>query len=380
MLPSWQIVRELPPGFGGVERVAHELARINASNPRTTVFYLEKASTGFDSLNADYTRTHIPSLRFSRLFLPLPSRQLLRLLLSRTSLHIHLPCPTILAIGLLARIFRPFRPISIHWHSFLLSRTSPYGILIDLYQTLALLSLHLFSRVVVTSPVLRQSLIDCGINSTQIDILPCCLPSETEGKLLTLVPEPHESFSITYIGRLNSYKRVDWLIEDLNTASEHLRNLAIALKLHIVGAGPNLHALQSQARLYPHIDIIFHGLVSEAQKLSVLKTTDIFVLPSDSCNEAFGISQLEAMCAGVPAFSLAHKRSGSAWVSSLSCISWTGRRKDLPGLFVQLASNSNLLTRARAEARQRYLTNFARLVWLRQLRGVFGQSNNGYPF
>ena len=72
-----QLLREWPPGYGGVERVAHELGNFWGG----AVFSLDvqrQARLHDDSLPVLYLRKRLRSIRvFGRLHLPLPSRSLI---------------------------------------------------------------------------------------------------------------------------------------------------------------------------------------------------------------------------------------------------------------------------------------------------------------
>ena len=106
-----QLLREWPPGFGGVERVAHELA----SSWGGVVYSFSAVSVSLvqDPLPVSYSRRRLLSLKlFGRLWMPLPSRSMWRLLRSMTPLHGHLPSPGVLLVLVLARLMRPHRRIT----------------------------------------------------------------------------------------------------------------------------------------------------------------------------------------------------------------------------------------------------------------------------
>ena len=88
-----QLLREWPPGYGGVERVAHELACVWGGNVYS--FDVQSHSdVGKDPLLVGYPRLTLPCIKvIGRLRLPLPSRALWNLLWSMTPLHGHLPSP-----------------------------------------------------------------------------------------------------------------------------------------------------------------------------------------------------------------------------------------------------------------------------------------------
>ena len=92
-----QLLREWPPGYGGVERVAHELAvHWHQQGQPATVFSLvgpPDVRDLADPLPVPYWRALLPRLALGRLLLPLPSLSLWRLLSSPEPLHAPLPCP-----------------------------------------------------------------------------------------------------------------------------------------------------------------------------------------------------------------------------------------------------------------------------------------------
>ena len=360
---SWQVLREWPPGYGGVERVAHELAHHwHSLGLPSRVFSLASQALA-DPLPVPYARTRLASLAFGRLLIPLPSRQLWRLLTAPEPLHAHLPCPAVLALAVLARCWRPRRAISLHWHSFLEPAATPAGRLFGLYQRLALRCLPLFRWVITTSPVLAQALVEAGMPAERIQVLPCCLPAaaERQAALSATARAAAPGFRLLSIGRLDSYKRVDWLIE----AVAQLRPLP--LRLDVVGDGPDRAALESlAARLAPG-QVCFHGRVDETAKQQCLQQADLLVLAANRSNEAFGIVQLEAMAAGLPALAFRHPRSGMHWVSQLPCLAWAADRAALAPTIAALARDPQLHRRACQQARQRYLHLFAREHWVQNL-------------
>lgn len=99
--------------------------------------------------------------------------------------------------------------------------------------------------------------------------------------------------TIAFVGRHARYKGLDVLV----------RALAGAPGVHafIAGDGPYRAPAEGLSATLGVADRIhFLGEVSEAEKLRVFAASDVFVLPSTEITEAFGISQLEAMAAGLP--------------------------------------------------------------------------------
>ena len=366
-----QLLREWPPGYGGVERVAHELANCWGGS----IFSLDVQGQAFlhqDSLLVSYPRKRLRSIRiFGRLHLPLPCRSLILLLTSSQPLHGHLPSPGVLFLLLLARLLRPRRVVTAHWHSFLSKKPGLNGFLFGLYQSVSLRVLPCLSGIVTTSPVLSSELQRCGCSPAHLVVLPCCLSASQEQAAMS-VPFPTsnngEPLRVIFIGRLDSYKRLDWLLQSLSTMRH-------AWRLSVVGDGPNRIRFEqlvqqlffSQLQSDPQL-VVFHGRLSELEKQAQIAASDVLVLPSDSSNEAFGIVQLEAMAAGRIALAFDQPRSGMGWVGRLPGLPWTQTPEGLPEVLQRLADQPALRHRLSAQSRARYRTLFAREVWLQKLR------------
>lgn len=370
-----QLLREWPPGFGGVERVTHELASVWGGHVYCMDVQQQRLACS-DPLPVHYVRVLLPSWRvLGRLHLPRASRPLVQLLCSRTPLHGHLPSPAVLLLLLLARVLRPGRRVTAHWHCFLQPGKDFSGCLFGLYQWFALRCLLVLSGVVTTSPVLAAELKRQGCPPLKISVLPCCLSSEQETTGLAMPPAPSGeeggALRILFIGRLDSYKRLDWLMESLSV-------LSVPWRLSVVGDGPNRMGFERLAqrlfgtRLGETPDLIrFHGRLSEAEKLQQLASADVLVLPSDRSNEAFGIVQLEAMAAGRPALAFKLPYSGMGWVGQLTSLQWSQSPEGLADILERLALQPELRRQASVQARRRYQELFRRSVWRDQLHQLW---------
>ena len=370
-----QLVRECPPGHGGVERVAHELASAwQAEGELSSTVSLQPYVQSVDdpSLPVQYRRISLPSINLGhQMLLPLPSRRLWAVLISSEVLHVHLPCPGLLAVSVLARLMQPTRTIRLHWHAFLQPTSGSQGWLIGLYQWLALRwARYGVQTVVTTSPVLAEVLVQEGIKPQKVFVLPCCL-GELQERLYSQIGEERrhrhlrsqqQPLRLLFIGRLDSYKRLDWLIEACA--------VTVATELHVVGDGPLRSQFERQAQAMG-IDqvVVFHGRIREHEKFVVLRDSDLLVLPADRSNEAFGIVQLEAMACGVPALALDLPRSGMAWVCGLKAVLGLPQlvRQDLIGVIERFAKEPQLLAKASSSAQQRYWAEFSRQRWKERL-------------
>ena len=370
-----QLLREWPPGFGGVERVAHELATIWGGAVHSFDVQFQRYE-GCDPFAVRYPRRHLPSVNpCGRLHLPLPSRSLWLLLRSTNPLHGHLPSPGVLLVLVLARLIRPRRCITVHWHSFLDANRRVNGHLYVVYEWFALRLVPLFAAVVTTSPALADELLRCGCSKDRIFVLPCCLNQQQELSSLAL-SRPETSLGkplrVLFIGRLDSYKRLDWLLHAM-------ARLTSPCSLSVVGDGPKRSCFEQLShRLFPRGSTVrFHGRLSESAKLEQLAVSDLLVLPSDCSNEAFGIAQLEAMAAGRIALAFDQPRSGMGWVGRLSGLSWTQSPEGLTEVLQRLSDQPLLRQHLCVQARERYCKHFARGVWLQKLHRFSLQVEGG---
>jgi rhamnosyl/mannosyltransferase len=111
---------------------------------------------------------------------------------------------------------------------------------------------------------------------------------------------------VRFVGRLVPYKGVDVLLE----AMKSLDGLAL-----IVGDGPLRSRLEAQARdLGISNRVRFLGSVSDQELAALYGACSVFVLPSVTRQEAFGVVQLEAMSAGKPVVST-DVGTGVGWVN-----------------------------------------------------------------
>jgi glycosyltransferase involved in cell wall biosynthesis len=119
-------------------------------------------------------------------------------------------------------------------------------------------------------------------------------------------PPPQDRPILLTVGRMVGYKGHRWLIEAMKKVNA---------TLWIIGTGPLEAELRAQATDSGLSDRIqFLGNVSDDDLPNYYNNCDIFVLPSITPNEAFGIVQLEAMACGKPVISCDLK-SGVPWVN-----------------------------------------------------------------
>ncbi len=106
---------------------------------------------------------------------------------------------------------------------------------------------------------------------------------------------PKEKQMILYIGRLERRKSVKYLLQAYALVCNKLGNV----ELVIAGDGPDRAKLEAMVEDMELPHVTFLGYVTEAEKLELLQTADLFCSPA-VYGESFGIVLLEAMASGVP--------------------------------------------------------------------------------
>lgn len=116
---------------------------------------------------------------------------------------------------------------------------------------------------------------------------------------------------VLFVGRLDNnhrYKRLDLLINSITLVKKEIQNV----RLMIVGDGNNISEYRSLVHsLDIQNDVSFHTDVSDDELPCWYLTADVFVLPSPSDQEGFGIVLLEAMSTGIPV--ITSDKSGGAF-------------------------------------------------------------------
>lgn len=115
-----------------------------------------------------------------------------------------------------------------------------------------------------------------------------------------------QGMNILFVGRLNYYKGVEYLIDAMTN---------VPANLFVIGEGERRTALEKRAHECNVADRVkFLGRVSDDRLASAYRTADLFVLPSVEPSEAFGVVQLEAMARGLPVVNTSLP-TGVPWVS-----------------------------------------------------------------
>lgn len=165
------------------------------------------------------------------------------------------------------------------------------------------------NHIFVTSPRLLDKSTQLQPYRDKASVVPLSIrlehyqPGETESIEL---PIEDERPMLLFVGRLNYYKGVEYLIDAMRS---------INANLIIVGDGERRKNLEKRAK---HLEIddrvFFMGHIDESRLHACYDRADLFVLPSVEPSEAFGIVQLEAMAYHTPVVNT-DLPTGVPWVS-----------------------------------------------------------------
>ncbi len=167
-------------------------------------------------------------------------------------------------------------------------------------------------RIVVSSPKLAEHARELQDFRSKCVVIPfgidaerfACTPTVAR-RVAALRSQLHPPI-VLFVGRLIGYKGLDILLRAL---------CGLKVTAMLVGTGPLLNSLKHLADdLAIQGRTIFAGEVGEEKIVALYHACDVFVLPSVSRNEAFGMVQLEAMACGKPVVST-DLPSGVPWVN-----------------------------------------------------------------
>jgi glycosyltransferase involved in cell wall biosynthesis len=158
--------------------------------------------------------------------------------------------------------------------------------------------------------------------------------------------------SVLCVGRLVSYKGIEFLIHALESVNARLR---------IIGTGPLEASLKNLAQKRGIADRVeFLGEVSAEDLVAYYHACDVFVLPSITNAEMFGVVQLEAMACRKPVIST-DLPTGVSWVNQhgkTGYIVSPGNVEELAKSIQLLISNRRLREEMGEAGRMRVEQNF----------------------
>ena len=246
-------------------------------------------------------------------------------------------------------------PLVVWFHSEVIRPRWKYRLM---YRPFLRRALRLAARIVVSSPNLADHAAElqdfrakCVVIPFGIDTAPLRRTPGVEARMAEIArrfPGPR----ILFLGRLVPYKGVDVLLHAMRGVQ------ATAL---IAGDGPLRGRLEAQARELGVADSVqFLGHLSDEEVVAHLHACDVFVLPSVTRAETFGVVQLEAMACGKPVVST-RLPTGVPWVNrhgETGLVVEPGDAAGLAAALETLTGDPALCGRLGAYARQRVVSQF----------------------
>jgi lipopolysaccharide/colanic/teichoic acid biosynthesis glycosyltransferase/glycosyltransferase involved in cell wall biosynthesis len=218
---------------------------------------------------------------------------------------LHEPNPMALLAYFLAR---PAGTLIVWFHSEVVRPSWRYRLF---YRPFLQFALTRAARIVVASPTLAASSPQLQEWRSKCVVIPYGathrIPaSEASARRADAIRREHQRPIVLFVGRLVAYKGVDVLLDAMRGVS------AVAA---LVGDGQLRASLQQKAETLGIANrVAFLGEVEDDELAALYQACDVFVLPSVTRQEAFGVVQVEAMTYGKPVIST-DLGTGVAWVN-----------------------------------------------------------------
>jgi glycosyltransferase involved in cell wall biosynthesis len=289
-----------PPLVAGITRYMYMAA--NASVDRN--HEVEILVAGAKSTREEEVRPGLKIIRckeFGRLLsTPLSTSLMIRTRATEADvIHLHMPNP-VGELGVLGNE----TPIVTTFHA----RLGRQGFLYPIYSPLQRKVFSRSSKILVASPAMAQD-IDLKPHVDKIRILPYPVDQE----LIANIREEStyggsEILKLLFVGRLVYYKGLDVLLDAIKGLED--------ISLTIVGEGPLWEAINDRLIKDSELlhKVVMLGRVSDQVLAEQYQTHDVFVAPSISQAEAFGIAMAEGLASGLPAISTS-LGTGTDWVN-----------------------------------------------------------------
>jgi glycosyltransferase involved in cell wall biosynthesis len=278
--------------------------------------------------------------------------------------HVHLPNPL---AELSALLLGHHVPIIAHFHSDIVRQKR----LLKLYRPLLRKFYEKATYIIVPTPkhieisdFARRHRNKCRLVPYGIPLERFDLDESDRRKIAELDDLP----AILFVGRLVSYKGVDVLIRAMQ---------GIHARLWIAGSGPLEQPLRQLAAREGVADRVrFLGEVSPKEIVAYYHACSVFVLPSVTNAEMFGIVQLEAMACRKPVIS-SNLATGVSWVNQhmkTGLLVPPGNIAELANAIQYLLANPGLREEMGEAGRQRVMQTFTSAKMAAGILDVYGEA------
>jgi len=295
-----------PPSKGGMETILQLVCTRTAAHVENKVFVANRNWSTSEERLGGVDIVRLPTLMKVGAVAVVPALPLQLAREQSDLIVLHEPNPMALVAYFIAR---PAGTLVVWFHSEVIRPSWRYRLF---YRPFLQFALRRASRIVVASPTLAASAPQLSEWQSKCVVVPYGvdpgeqLASQSVADRAAEIRKQHNQPLVLFVGRLVTYKGVDVLLDAMRGVA------AVAV---IVGEGPQRAALEQQSHSLGIADRVrFVGEVSDAELAALYQACDVFVLPSVTRQEAFGVVQLEAMARGKPIIST-DLGTGVAWVN-----------------------------------------------------------------
>lgn len=282
------------PHVGGIERVAHELSKgcVKRGDSVRAVSAVERGM----GERATYDGVSTVTASSLGVVMSVPMAPTYPIHLQRAKkeadvVHFHLPDPLSVSSELLTGTSDYATIATIHGE---ISKDS-YRKVLPLYRPVLDRFMHRLDEIVISSPRHRERSELLSTHRDKCTVIPLGIDlsefGSYDGPEYDLPGDPARP-TILFVGRLVYFKGVEYLIDAMQTVDADL------LVAGTGDLGDELAERAKQRGVYDRVH--FLGFVPDEKLHHCYAVADVFVLPSSTNAETFGIVQLEAMSYGTP--------------------------------------------------------------------------------
>lgn len=297
------------PYIGGIETTCKQLVEEMPQHDTAVVCFNEGRKNVVDMVNGHRVYRVGTWVNISRQALSPSYYKVLKRAINEFRpdiIHFHWANPFPAAV-LLAVIPKDVKLV-IHWHMDIIKQKRIYPFVKPVETAL----LRKADMIVVTSPQYRDGSLPLQPFKGKVRILASAINENDiilrqgdEEQIQRLKEKYHDSPIVFFVGRHIQYKGLPYLLE----AEKHVRENCVFV---IAGSGPLTEKLKAECK---SARVHFVGRLSDDELRWYHYAASVFVFPSITKNEAFGLALAEAMYCGTPAVTFTIDGSGVNWVS-----------------------------------------------------------------
>jgi len=219
-------------------------------------------------------------------------------------IHHNYPFPTLELALLLNKNLLKRKKFIITWHANV--KNTRWGFIEKYYDAIISRLLIYCDHIVVTSPALLNNSKILKNYQEKVKVIPLSCKKIFDQEVKPKKYPEGRDFKLLFVGKIRDYKGIHVAIESI---------IGLNVSLTIVGEkliNRDLDEMVDSLSLKKNITFI--NSVNDAELLDIYKSHDLFLLPSVTEAEAFGIVQIEAMSMGMPVINT-NLNSGVPFVS-----------------------------------------------------------------